>query len=177
MKALVVIDMQNDFCQPDGKLYGGDRVRRVIEPIRKVIEEFRSRGYRIIYTQDWHRKDDPEFRIWPPHCIENTWGAEIINELSPEDDYVVRKRRYTAFFGTDLDMYLRENGIQELYLSGVLTNICVLHTASDAVLRGYSVTVIGDCTEALSMEDYDYAIKHMKNILNCKIENTGELEL
>jgi len=167
--ALIVVDMQKDFCYPEGRLFGGNHLSKIFVPNSKAVESARGK-MPVIFTQDWHRKDDPEFAIWPEHCIANTEGAEIINELEVKDeDYIVRKRRYSAFFGTDLDLTLRELGVDKLYLTGVLTNICVLHTAGDAVLRGYKVAVIKDCTAALNDYDYQYALKHMENVFNAEI--------
>lgn len=176
VKGLIVVDMQKDFCYPEGALYGGDRVYGVIKPLVRFIDAFRTSGDEVIYTMDWHREDDVEFKIWPSHCIEHSEGAEIVEELKPEkNDFVVKKRKYTAFFGTDLDMFLREKNIEEIYLAGVLANICVLHTAADAVLRGYNVTVVKDCIEALSDYDLEYALRHMENILKCEIVESEEI--
>lgn len=167
--ALIVIDMQKDFCYPDGSLFGGEHIKNIFEPVNRAVQEAR-RKMPVIFTQDWHRKDDVEFKIWPPHCIADTRGAEIIDEINVADeDYFIRKRRYSAFFATDLDLTLRELGIEKLYLTGVLTNICVLHTAGDAALRGYKVSVIKDCTAALTDYDYEYALHHMKNVFNAEI--------
>ncbi len=174
MEALLVIDMQKDFCYPDGALYAGDHLKKIFEPINKAVSEARKK-MPVIFTQDWHRRDDVEFKIWKPHCIENTRGAEIIDEISVGDkDYIIRKRRYSAFFGTDLDLTLRELEIRKLYLTGVLTNICVLHTAGDAALRGYGIAVIKDCTAALNDYDYEYALHHMKNVFNAEIITMDE---
>ncbi|AGK61057.1 Amidases related to nicotinamidase [Archaeoglobus sulfaticallidus PM70-1] len=177
MKAVIVVDMQKDFCYPDGALYAGDHIKEIFEPLASFLEKARG-SMSIIFTQDWHRKDDKEFRIWPAHCIMNTAGAEIIDELNPSDeDYFVKKRRYSAFFGTDLDLILRELGCNEIILAGVLTNICVLHTAGDAVSRGYDVKLLKDCTVALTDYDYEYAIKHMRDVLNVKIIDSTTLSL
>ncbi len=172
--AFIVVDMQKDFCYPDGKLYGGDHIADIFEPISKAIEGAREKMV-IVFTQDWHRKDDPEFKIWPEHCLAGSEGAEIIDELEvKEEDYIIRKRRYSAFFGTDLDLTLRELGIKKLYISGVLTNICVLHTAGDAVLRGYEVAVLKDCTAALNEYDYEYALRHMENVFRAEITTLND---
>ena len=172
MEAVIVVDMQKDFCYPDGKLYAGDGVKEIFSPLRDAIEKARGE-MPIIFTQDWHRKDDPEFKIWPPHCVMNTEGAEVIDELDPrEDDYYVKKRRYSAFYGTDLDLLLRELKVDTLILSGVLTNICVLHTAADAASRGYKVKLLKDCTYAISDYEYNYAIHHMEKILNVEITDS-----
>jgi len=169
MNALLVIDMQKDFCYPNGALYIGDHVKKIIEPLKKVIKYARGK-IPVIFTQDWHRKDDSEFKIWPPHCIANTEGAEVIDELNPKDDDIfIKKRRYSAFFGTDLDLTLRELNVEKIYVTGVVTNICVLHTVGDAILRGYKVAVIKDCTTALTNYDYEYAIKHMRDVFKVDI--------
>ncbi len=173
MEALLVVDMQKDFCYKDGALYIPN-AESISGPTAKVVKAARER-MPVIFTQDWHREDDVEFRIWPKHCVMNTEGAEIIDELEPESkDYYVRKRRYSAFFGTDLDLLLRELEVRKLYVCGVATNICVLHTTGDAVLRGYEVTVIEDCTKALSDYEQEYGIRHMQNVFNARIITSEE---
>ncbi|MEM0214476.1 MAG: isochorismatase family cysteine hydrolase [Archaeoglobaceae archaeon] len=168
MKALLIVDMQKDFCYKSGSLYI-QSAESIFEATKKVVEYARGK-MPIIFTQDWHRDDDEEFKIWPKHCIMNTEGAEIIEELEPKQkDYFIRKRRYSAFFGTDLDLLLRELKVEKLYICGVATNICVLHTAGDAAIRGYRVSIIKDCTKALSDYDYEYALKHMRNVFNAEI--------
>ena len=95
-------------------------------------------SYPIIYICDNHEEDDREFDMFPPHCIAGTEGSQIIQQLQVKDgDKIIKKRRYSAFYGTDLDLYLREKGIEEIYLVGVCTNICVLYTAADARNLGY----------------------------------------
>lgn len=153
--ALIVVDMQNDFADEKGKLFVPTS-RKTIEPIKKVLEKARSAGATIIYTQDWHMKDDPEFRIWGEHAVAGTWGAEIIDELKPrEDEVMVKKLRYDGFYGTYLDDVLRMRGIEDVVVVGTVANICVLHTAASASLRGYRVIVPVDCISALN--DFDYA--------------------
>ena len=175
MEALLVVDMQKDFCYADGKLYAGDHVKSIFEPLASVISAARKNNIPVIFTQDWHRDDDVEFKIWPPHCTAGSEGAEIIDELGAEEkDYFVKKRRYSAFFGTDLDLTLRELGVRRLYLTGVLTNICVLHTAGDAVLRGYEVKLLKDCTAALNEYDFNYAVHHMENVLRVDISSSQD---
>ncbi|MDK2796043.1 MAG: nicotinamidase/pyrazinamidase [Archaeoglobaceae archaeon] len=173
MKALLIVDMQKDFCYKNGALYipGAEEI---FKPTKKVVEKARGK-MPLIFTQDWHREDDEEFKIWPKHCIAETEGAEIIDELEvTKKDYFVKKRRYSAFFGTDLDLLLRELKVSELFVCGVATNICVLHTTGDAAIRGYSVSVIKDCTKALSDYDYEYALRHMRNVFNAKLISSDE---
>ncbi len=173
MKALLVVDMQKDFCYKNGSLYING-VEKLFEPVNEVIRKARSRDFAIIFTQDWHRDDDSEFQIWPKHCIMYTEGSQLIDEIETKrDDYFVKKRRYSAFFGTDLDMLLRERGIKDLYVCGVATNICVLHTVSDAKLLGYNVKIIADCTMALSEFEYRYGMYHMENVLRVDVVNSS----
>ena len=160
--AVLVIDMQNDFVKPNGKLYV-PTAQETIPAIRKLLEKARSANVPIIYTQDWHFKNDPEFRIWGEHCVANTWGAEIIDELKPApDDIVIRKRRYDAFFGTDLDYVLRHIvHADTLVIVGTVANICVLHTAGSAALNWYNVVVPIDGISALNEFDYYAALRQI----------------
>lgn len=177
MEVLVIVDMQKDFCYPQGTLYIKG-VEKIFENTKKVVERARDRDIKVFFTQDWHREDDEEFKVWPKHCIMNTWGAEIIDELRPKkEDYYVKKRRYSAFFATDLDLTLRELKVEKIFLCGVATNICVLHTAGDATMKGYKVAIIEDCTKALSDFDQEYAIRHMKNVFNADIINSRDFAL
>ncbi|MCD6235708.1 MAG: cysteine hydrolase, partial [Thaumarchaeota archaeon] len=118
--ALLVIDVQNDFVKPSGKLYAKG-AEKIIEPIQKLLSKARSAGATVIFTQDWHIKDDPEFKIWGEHTLENTWGAQIVDELKPrESDIVVQKPSYDAFYSTRLDQILRARGVKKLVLTGLM---------------------------------------------------------
>jgi len=156
--ALIVVDMQNDFAHERGSLFVPES-RRTIEPIRLLIEKFRGKNSTVIYTQDWHSEDDPEFKIWGSHAVANTWGAEIVDELKPKDgDILVKKLRYDAFYGTSLDHILRIKGIKNLVIVGTVANICVLHTAGSAALRWYNVIIPMDGISALSEEDHHFTL-------------------
>jgi nicotinamidase-related amidase len=151
---LVVVDMQNDFVREGGRLLVRTAAQTV-DPIRKLIDKFRSAGSYVLYTQDWHMKNDPEFTIWGEHAVAGTWGAEIVDELRPHDtDFVFKKYRYDGFYGTSLDYILRVKGINTLVLTGTVANICVLHTAASAALRWYNVVLARDCVSALTEFDY-----------------------
>ncbi len=148
--AVVVVDLMNDFMKEGGSmvLAGG---LAVIPPILKVIGAVRGKGGKIVYIKDNHRPDktDSEFVIREPHCIDGTWGAELVDEVSPRpEDYVVKKRRFSAFFQTDLDLILRENGIKTLIVVGVVTNICVRSTVHDGFFNGYQCVVPEECVMA-----------------------------
>ncbi len=175
MDALVVVDMQKDFCYEDGALFVGKHVRDIFEPLRKAIEWARGKGIPVIFTQDWHLENDSEFNMWPKHCVAGSEGAEVIDELDPKpEDYYVRKRRYSAFLATDMDLLLKELGVERLIVGGIVTNICVLHTVVDALMRGYDVVVLKDCTTALDDYGYEYGLKHMET-LGAKVVLSEEL--
>jgi len=165
--AVLVVDMQKDFCYEDGALFVGDAVRRIIPNIRALLEDAQREGLQLIFTQDWHSPEDDEFAVWGRHCVEYTRGAELIDELAEVEEraFVVRKQKYTAFFETELEAHLRERGIRKLIIVGVATNICVLHTAIDASLRGFEIIVPEDCVAALSDYEQEYSLYHIKNVL------------
>lgn len=159
--ALIIVDMQNDFVHEKGKLFVPD-APKTIKPIKTLIERFRKDNATIIYTQDWHMEDDPEFKIWGVHAVAGTWGAEIVDELKPGDkDITIKKLRYDAFYGTSLDHILRVKGIKNLVVTGTVANICVLHTAGSAALRWYKVIIPMDCISALTEEDYQFTLRQV----------------
>jgi nicotinamidase-related amidase len=170
MKALLVIDMLEDFINPKGKLYCGKQTKKIVPILKKEIENTRKKGIPIIYICDRHLPNDPEFKMFPPHCIVNSDGAEIIREISPlENDYVIFKRRFSGFFQTDLDLTLRELKISDLILTGVCTNICVLYTAADARMLNYNVIVLKDCVASYDKKAHNFALKEMEKTLGVKI--------
>lgn len=167
--ALIVVDMQVDFADARGKLFVPES-RPTISPIRSLLSNARKVKVPVIFTQDWHRADDAEFLIWPPHAVEGTRGAQVIPEIKcRRSDYFVRKRTYDAFFATDLDLLLRQKGIKYLVISGTVANICVLHTASSACLRGYEVVVPIDTISALNPFDYQTALRQISFVYQGKL--------
>ncbi len=170
MKALLVIDMLEDFIAKDGALSTGPAGQEIIKFIKEKTEEFRKNGDKIIYICDNHEIDDKEFQMFPPHCVKDTEGSKIIEALEVKDeDKIILKRRYSAFYGTDLDLYLRENEIDEISLVGVCTNICVLYTSADARNISYQVNVYRDGVASFDEQAHDFALKEIENTLGCKI--------
>ena len=170
MKALLVIDMLNDFIKEDGALPAGEAGLEIIGFIRGKTEEFRKNGWPVIYICDSHEPDDKEFDMFPNHCVSGGEGCEIIPELDVlPGDKVIKKRRYSAFFGTDLDLYLREKGVDELFLVGVNTNICVLYTAADARNINYKVTIFEKGVASFDPEAHVFGLKEARNTLGCAV--------
>lgn len=167
--ALIIVDMQNDFVRKEGKLYV-PKAEETIVPIRNLIKKAREAEALIIYTQDWHMKDDPEFKIWGEHALAGTWGAEIIDELKPEkDDFIVKKYRYDAFFESPLDYILRVKNIRNVIITGTVANICVLHTAGSAALRWYNVVMPKDGISAITEFDYYSTLRQVDFLYKGKI--------
>jgi nicotinamidase-related amidase len=157
--ALVIVDMQNDFVRDGGSLRvpGAEATIPAISGLR---EHAREHAMSVIYTQDTHRDGDPEWQIWPEHAREGSWGWEIVDELAPaEDETVIRKLRYDAFYGTALDHLLRLWGIEQLVICGTVANICVHYTAASAALRWYDVVIPRDATSALEPFDLESSLR------------------
>lgn len=151
--ALLVIDMQNDFC--DGGVLAVPRASSLIPTINAAIRFCKAHGTRCVFTRDWHPPDHQSFvaagGVWPPHCIQNTQGAEFVGGLQvPKDALVMDKGcvrtsdGYSAFQDTNLADALRLAGIMVLVVCGVATEYCVSATVKDALAGGFAVSVLQD---------------------------------
>lgn len=159
--AVIVVDMQNDFVEPEGALFVPEAPATVTN-IQRLLERARAAGVKIVYTQDWHPEGDPEFAIWPRHAVQGTWGAQIIAPLKPQpEDTVLQKVRYDGFYGTPLEHLLHLWGIQYVVIVGTVANICVLHTAGSAALRWYKVVLPEDGTSALTPFDQESTLRQV----------------
>ncbi len=169
--ALLVIDVQNDFC-PGGALPvpGGDGV---ILPLNRLINRFET----VIYSRDWHPDDhcsfslDPQFMdgSWPVHCVQDTPGAEFPFALRVPLDAVIvskgtdpNKEAYSAFQDTDLKNILASRQIQRVFIGGLALDYCVKETALDARRAGFEVYVVEDATRAVSEETGRQAMEALK---------------
>lgn len=203
MKALLIVDMQNDFM-PGGSLAvpHGDEI---IPIINKLIPKFQH----VVATQDWHPKDHVSFAsnhpgkkpgeiisvkgvdqiLWPDHCIRNTKGAELVAALNKEPISTIFYKgtdkwvdSYSTFFdnarlrATGLEEYLESRGINEIYIVGVATDYCVLYSALDALELEFEVTVIADACRGINLKpgDVDRALQSMKQ-KGAKIINSKEI--
>ncbi len=174
--ALLIVDMQNDFVRKEGKL-PVPTAEGTIQPIKDLIKKARDSSALVIYTQDWHMKDDPEFKIWGEHALAGTWGAEIVDELKPEkDDFLIKKYRYDAFFETPLDYILRVKGIKNLIITGTVANICVLHTAGSAALRWFNVIMPKDGISAITDFDYYATLRQVDFLYKGKITTSNGIK-
>jgi nicotinamidase/pyrazinamidase len=168
MKALLVVDVQNDFC-PGGALavQDGDQI---IPVINKLMNPFQT----VVASRDAHPENSKHFEKWPVHCVKGTEGARFHPDLNTSKiDQVFEKGTgpdddgYSAFQATnlDLDVYLKEKGVRELYVTGLATDYCVKNSAIDAARKGYRTYLVEDATKGVNMDqgDVDRAILDMKD--------------
>lgn len=178
--ALIVVDVQNDFADPAGSLHvpGGEDV---VAPIDTLVTKARAEGGAVIYTQDWHPPVTPHFAkdggLWPDHCVQGTWGAELHPGLRirgpivrkgahGEDGYsgfTMRDPRSGETMPTELGRMLREQGIERLVIAGLATDHCVRATALDALTLGYATAVPRSLVRAVDLApgDGDRALAEM----------------
>ncbi len=162
---VLVVDMLRGFLEEGYPLYCGDDARAIIPLARAVIEREVAAGGSAIFIADNHDPDDLEFQIFPPHCIRGSVESEVVPELADLVETYIPKRRYSAFFDTDLDERLKKLEPEKVIIVGVCTDICVMHTASDARNRDYTVEVPVNCVASFDETAHNNALQHMKSIL------------
>jgi nicotinamidase/pyrazinamidase len=168
--ALIVADMLNDFLDPQGSLYIGPQAREIIPFVSRKIAEFRRQSGMVIYACDAHAKNDREFKLFPPHAVKGTWGAQVIRELTPvATDYRVDKTRYSAFSHTNLDELLKEAEVTEVHVVGVLTSICVQETVKELFDRDIPAVVYRQGVADADPEAHTFALKQMERVLGAKV--------
>jgi nicotinamidase-related amidase len=175
MKALLVVDMVNDFMT--GKI-ANPRAERIVLPIQQLLEQARADrdDWLVVYANDAHLPNDFELRVWGEHAMAGTRGAQLIPELAAQDqDFVLPKRFYSSFHETGLDPLLRQFGVDTLVLTGQHTNNCVRHTTADAFFRGYQVIVPPDAVEALSEEEHQSGLRYLEAIYRVDLPDTKQL--
>lgn len=187
MKALLSIDYTYDFVATDGALTTGDPGQAIEKALVGVTKDFIANGDYVVFAIDRHDAEDafhPENKLFPPHNLAETKGRELYGELATvyqknqteKNVYWIDKRHYSAFSGTDLDIRLRERKITDLYLTGVCTDICVLHTAIDAYNLGYRIFVVEDAVQSFDPIGHEWALKHFQVTLGGELVSFGKGE-
>lgn len=180
MKALISIDYTNDFVASDGALTTGTAGQMIEQNLVALTKTFTDNNEFVVYAIDCHDKNDPyhpENHLFPPHNIVDSTGRTLYGELAniyeqsctKETVYWLNKRHYSAFSGTDLDIRLRERRITEVHLSGVCTDICVLHTAVDAYNLGYKIVIHKTAVASFDSIGHEWALSHFEKTLGATI--------
>ena len=173
-EALLVIDVQNDYCHSEGALARMgvpiDQIQNNVPQLERFLDQARSRNIPTIFVRSqqnaytlskaWQTRSfyQPDKII----CRANSWGAEFCRVRPAPTDWVVTKHRYSAFIGTNLDLVLRSGGIKSLVIIGYTTNVCVESTARHAAMNDYLVTVVEDCTAASTTEEHLGALNNIR---------------
>ncbi|MBA7623242.1 Nicotinamidase [subsurface metagenome] len=163
-QALVIVDLQNDFC-PGGSLAVPDG-DKIVPVVNDLIEKFSRAGLPIFAIRDWHPDNHVSFKaqggLWPPHCIQNTPGAEFHPDLRlPDSATIISKAdnperdAYSGFEGTDLAALLKEAGVDHIIVCGLATDYCVKATALDSLMAGLGVTVVEEAIRGVDVQPGD----------------------
>ena len=163
-KALIVVDVQNDFC-PGGSLAVGQG-EEVVAPLNKLMKDFLDRGEPVYKTRDWHPAKTKHFQVfggtWPIHCVQNTTGAEFHPDLLDDPRITIISKGidesadgYSGFDGTNLGQLLRDEEVEEVWVGGLATDYCVKETVIDAVRQGFEVRALADAMRAVNIKPDD----------------------
>ncbi len=178
--ALLVIDMQNYFGDPEGGAFM-DAVPAVLPNIRDLVRAYRDAGLPVVYTAHVHedlRSDGGNMsRWWGDLIMEGTRDALIMRDLEPgEGEKVIRKNRYSAFYNTELETNLRCLDVRDVVITGVMTNLCCESTARDAFFRDYRVFFVMDGTASVTEEFHLSTLRNLAYGFACVTETASILE-
>lgn len=168
-RVVLVSDMLRGFFEEGYPLYCGVDARSIIPNVKKLLERELEQNSKIFYLCDHHASDDPEFKMFPPHCIEGTAEAEIIPELSPYPGEIIPKRTFSSFYDTPLEKKLEALKPETIVVCGVCTHICVLQAVIDARNRGYEVEIPVDCVASFDNRAHLFALDYMEKVLGAKL--------
>ena len=173
--AMIVVDMQNDFVAP-GAVMETRAARAVVPKLTEALKICRDAEIKVIYTAHVHRRDGSDMGLFDDmHApiakraalVDGTPGVDIYPELAPAPgEHVIKKHRYSGFFGTDLDIILREWGVDTVIISGTTTENCCHATARDAMFRNYRVVFLSDATAT-----YDYPDRGFGTMPNAEVHH------
>lgn len=182
-QALLIIDYSNDFVDNHGALTCGEAGQALDAALLAQLEQSLAAGDFVFVCNDEHNLNDefnPESHLFPPHNLLGSWGVELYGQTGlrlrellatrhPLVNYLP-KQRYSAFFGTPLFSMLRARRIEKLVITGVCTDICVLHTAIDAIYNGFAVKVPADCCATIIEGGQQWALNHLRSCLGVEVE-------
>lgn len=173
--ALIVVDVQNDFCAPGGFF---DRVGHPLEMVHGAVDrleallpEARAAGVQVVFIKAIYDERHVSDAMRARHermdypldvCLSDTWGSELFRLAPQPEDFIVVKHRYSAFIDTELPLLLRSRGITSIILGGVASNVCVESTARDGFMLDYHVMVLADCSGTYSQELHDATMENIR---------------
>lgn len=166
--AIIVVDMVKDNFKEGSRLPITQEGRAILPNIQRLLEEARERGFPIIFACDSYLKEDFVFKgKMKPHSLRGTKGSEVTDELKPQaTDVFLPKRRFSAFFKTDLDQTLRVFGVDTIVVTGLTVEFCVLTTAMDGLCHDFSVILLEDCTASFNKERHQACLSlYRKTVL------------
>jgi ureidoacrylate peracid hydrolase len=189
--ALLVIDVQNDFCHEDGTFSRSRKAdlahaRKAVSVLMAFADEVRELGVAVIFIRTVHSEwsNSPAWlgRLQGRAermsiCGPDSWGGDFYRIRPSKSDCVVTKHRYSGFFGTDLDLILRSRSIDTLLVTGVATNVCVESTARDAFIRDYNVVLVEDCCGAFDRVEHEAAVRNVSRYFGMAAESVSVLNL
>ena len=165
--ALLVVDMLRDFLEGP---FAGPEAARLVPHVRDALDRARARGMPVVFVCDAHAPDDAEFAVFAPHAVIGTPGAEVVEALAPRPtEIVVRKRRYSGFFDTNLERVLRDLAVDTLALVGLQTDCCILHTAADGFFRGFGIVLLEDALSARTPEGACWALSQARRLYGAQV--------
>lgn len=168
-KALIVVDMLNDFVRPEGSLFVPG-APDALPAMARELARARRDGDLVIFVCDAHADDDLEFHRFPPHAIAGTEGARVVDELAPTPgEVIIFKKRMGPFYGTELDQVLRREGVNKATVVGVCTHICVMETVAGLCERDLPAVVPADAVADFDDELAAAAIKRMESVFGARI--------
>lgn len=172
--AVIVVDMLNDFVT--GAL-ACDRGQAIVPDLAKLCDAARAKNVPVIFSNDAHIKGvDKELEFWGDHAIAGTEGAAVIPELKVCDkDFIVPKRHYSGFFGTDLNVLLKDLGVDTVIITGLHAHMCCRHTGADAYQYGFDLVVPEETTNSFTEEEYTYGLKYFKETYGARICKLDEI--
>lgn len=174
-KVLLVIDMLRDFIEPNGALTCGPAAQKIVPYVVEKVKEFQSENNTVIFINDEHEPNDLEFNRFPTHCVKNSPGAKLIQELEALREknnpncYTIPKNRYSGFYNTNLEKILVDLKPDEIHVVGVCTNICVLYTVEELCNRDYLTFIHKSGVASFDPEAHSWALKQMETVLGAKI--------
>lgn len=183
--AVLIVDMQNDYCHPEGALakIGSDvsGVGKMVPHLQSLLESARRLGKRIIFVRTIH-DDSTDSEIWKARsdgkmmkvCRPESWGSRFYEVAPQPDEIVINKHKYSAFINTKLDSVLRAHKIETLLIGGVATNVCVESTARDAFMMDYQVVLIQDACASYSNQAHEMTLENISGYFGT-VAKTGDI--